>query len=459
MRCANCGANIPEGMMICPDCCTEVQIVPDYNPLDDMLAREVRGSVAGTTRTINSDELRRYRRDRNQGYGSSTRVMGQGELDSIRSEYVRNQNLRRTNYIYTEQNTGRSQRATANLRNTTSIQTRNGMRNQATVRQDTEALRRKEAEERKRQQMLRKKKKRQQRIKYICAVLVFIAVVAGAAALMLYQNSYEGVVKKGYNSLSMEEYSAAEKYFNKAAAKDPKKAEAYVGLAEVYARQNDLDMAENIYLNAIDSYPENVELYKAGIEFYIETEQEDKISGLLDGCSELVLAELSEYVAKAPEFSLEEGSYEEVQQVSLSGDGKIYYTDDGTEPSEKSNLYKEPILLNEGTVIIKAICINEKGIPSLSTAKTYTVNLPIADAPAVSPSTGQYSSATQITIEVPEGYTAYYTTDGTTPTAASNLYTGPVEMPAGQTTFSAVLLNKTSGKLTNVTTRSYLLEY
>ena len=46
MRCTHCGANIPDDQLICPVCGAEVQIVPDYNPLEDVLAREVKGSVA-----------------------------------------------------------------------------------------------------------------------------------------------------------------------------------------------------------------------------------------------------------------------------------------------------------------------------------------------------------------------------------------------------------------------------
>ncbi len=33
--------------MICPICGAEVQIVPDYNPLDDVLAQEVKGICRG----------------------------------------------------------------------------------------------------------------------------------------------------------------------------------------------------------------------------------------------------------------------------------------------------------------------------------------------------------------------------------------------------------------------------
>lgn len=424
MRCANCGADIPEGMMICPDCCTEVQIVPDYNPLDDVLAREVRGSVAGTTRQINTREVRTYRGNTRRSTGNSTRVLNQSELSKIRSSSNRAGDRRR----------------------------------QATGHQNTEAIRRREAEERRRQKMLWKKKQRQKRIKIVLFMLVFVLAVVGACGVMLYQNSYDGIVKKGYNSLQLGEYSAAKKYFNKAIAKNQQKAEAYTGLSEVYIEQKDLGKAENVFLKAIESQPDNTGLYKAAVAFYVDTEQLDKISSLLNGCSDIVLTELDEYVSEAPEFSLEEGTYTEVQEVSLTGEGDIYYTTDGSEPTKNSTLYEEPILLNEGTTTIKAVCINKKDIKSLISKKRYVVSLPIADAPAVTPSTGQYSTPTQIVISVPEGYTAYYTLDGSTPTAASKLYTEPIDMPAGQTTFSAVLLSKT-GKLTSVTKRSYLLEY
>ena len=51
----------------------------------------------------------------------------------------------------------------------------------------------------------------------------------------------------------------------------------------------------------------------------------------------------------------------------------------------------------------------------------------------VSPSTGQYDTDTKISIVVPDGYTAYYTTDGSTPDEDSEEYTDPISMPEGTT--------------------------
>ena len=52
MRCTHCNAIIPEGWMRCPRCGKDVQIVPDYNPLDDVLTQEVKGSVEDVTRQL-----------------------------------------------------------------------------------------------------------------------------------------------------------------------------------------------------------------------------------------------------------------------------------------------------------------------------------------------------------------------------------------------------------------------
>ena len=43
MRCRYCGQRIPEGELYCRHCGKEVRIVPDYNPLDDMLTAQIKG--------------------------------------------------------------------------------------------------------------------------------------------------------------------------------------------------------------------------------------------------------------------------------------------------------------------------------------------------------------------------------------------------------------------------------
>lgn len=417
MRCTRCGAIIPDDQMICPECGAEVQIVPDYNPLDDVLTREVRGSVEGATRQIQTDDIRKYQRKSGTQNGNSTRVLSQEEMDRLREK--RREQARRS---------------------------RNAGRNTELRRQQQRA-KRLEAARRKRRNLLIT----------LFVLLVLIVVVIYVA----YINSYTGVMKSGYRALQERNYETAEEYFNRAVVKDRSRAEAYIGLSEIYRDQDDLDGAEDVFLTALESQPTNTAIYQAVIDFYMDTEQQEKISVLLASCDDQgVLDAVADYVSAAPMFSLADGTYEEVQEVSITSEtgGTIYYTTDGTDPTTASTQYTEPILLQkEETTEIRAIAVNANDIPSVVSTAKYTIEFPLVDAPAVNPATGQYTEPTQITITVPEGYTAYYTTDGSTPTADSTQYTGPVDMPQNQQIiFSAVLINNNNGKATAVTTRNYI---
>lgn len=432
--------------MICPECGAEVQIVPDYNPLEDVLTREVRGSVEGATRQIRTGDLRRARRENTPRNVNSTRVLSQGEMDRIREE--RRERLRRSG-AQGRQNGSNTGRNTGSVR-----------RNTDRIRQEQEHQR-KNAEERRRQQQMKRLQAAKRRRRNFLLVLFGLLVLIGIGIYVIYQNSYTGVLNRGYRELQSGSYAQAQELFERAVRKDSSRSEAYTGLSQVYMEQDDLTGAEDVFLNALETQPSNAKLYQAVIEFYMDTEQQEKISPLLQDCEDQqVLSAVAEYVSEAPEFSLESGTYSEVQEVSLSSEtgGTIYYTTDGTDPSQSSSVYSEPILLEEeGETEIRAMAVNENGIPSVVSSGTYVIEFPIVNAPAVTPATGQYTEPTKITITVPDGYTAYYTMDGSTPTTESDKYTGPIDMPQNtQTIFSAILVNDNNGKATDVTTRNYI---
>ena len=450
MICRHCGADIPDDQMVCPRCGAEVQIVPDYNPLDDVLAREVKGSVEGATRQIQTDDIRRYRRGSSSQNVNATRVLSPGEMDRIRRD---------RSYGEQKQDADQGRRNTDELR-----RQRQTAGNVQHPRQGTGQMRRSRQNtgelKRQRQQKRLEAAKRKRRNLLITLFVILALIVAGV--VIVYQNSYTGMIRKGYNAIQSRDYAAAERYFERAVIKDKSRPEAYVGYAEIYIDQDDLDSAEEVFQDAIQTQPSNVKLYQAAIDFYMDTEQTGKISELLQNCEdETVLNAVADYISSAPEFSPEEGAFEEVQEITLTSEtgGDIYYTLDGSDPSAESGTkYTEPILLqDEGEFEIRAVAVNSKGIPSVVSSGTYTIQFPIVDAPAVTPSTGQYSQPQQITITVPDGYTAYYTMDGTTPTSSSTQYTGPVTMPENaQTIFMAILVNNNNGKATEATTRNYI---
>lgn len=456
MRCRYCGANIPDGILHCKECGGEVQIVPDYNPLEDMLAAHVKDALknshkaskggvrsranaeygnSGRTAAINAGSGRTAALGSNSG-----RMSGGIRTAALRSDSVRGAEGRtsamgsggsRTGYI----TDGRSRRYTGNT---------------AMLQEEWEAQR-KQAERRK---ALKKKKRRK-----ALSVLFFLIVTVLGILAGLFINSYAGKVYLGNRALRNGEYTKAEEYFQRAIGKDKKKAEGYAGLSKVYTAQNDVNSAEKLFLDVIEEQPENVAVYEAAFEFYLDTKQPMGIPALFKDAKSIVSEKLPDYVVHEPEFSLDDTeTYDDVQQLTLtSKEGEIRYTTDGSMPDTQSTVFTEPIQLGEGSNVIKAIVVNKEGVPSQTSEKEFTVELPVEDAPAVSPSTGQYDSERLIEIKVPEGYTAYYTIDGTDPTTASTPYKDALKMPKGETLFKAILVTK-SGRVSGITTRNYVRE-
>ncbi len=424
MRCRYCGYEIPDGILYCEKCGGEVRIVPDYNPLDDMLAAHVKEALNNTGRNGRQNEGRRR-----VNTGRTAAMGSDGRTAAMRSRDGRTAAMRAD---------GR----TAAMRS--------GTRRGNTAMMQEEAARRKQAERRK---ALKKKRRN-----VLLTLFLILAAVAGGVAA-LYFTSYAGIVYLGNRALGAGEYMKATDYFQKAISRDKTKADAYEGLSKVYIAQNDLSEAESLFLGALDKQPENAELYRAAFEFYLNTKQPMGIPSLLSSADSKILEELPEYVVSEPEFSLDDKTvFDDVQQLTItSPDGVIRYTVDGSLPDTDSTEFKEPLQLSEGTNMIKAIAVNKNGVPSQTVEKQFVIELPIEDAPAVSPSTGQYDFAQSIEVKVPDEYEAFYTMDGTDPTTASDKYTGPIEMPKGETLFKAILVTK-SGRVSGITTRNYVRE-
>ena len=77
----------------------------------------------------------------------------------------------------------------------------------------------------------------------------------------------------------------------------------------------------------------------------------------------------------APTFNPEGGEYTEAKTVTIScatENVDIFYTLDGSDPTDESNLYSEPITISE-TTTLKAIAYNADGESSEVTSATYTI--------------------------------------------------------------------------------------
>jgi hypothetical protein len=140
---------------------------------------------------------------------------------------------------------------------------------------------------------------------------------------------------------------------------------------------------------------------------------------------------------QTPVFSPAGGSFTSAQQVILS-DGTpgavIYYTTDGSVPSTSSAVYSSPISVDSGTVKISALAQAPGYNASSVGSATYTINLPATANPTFSPGTGTYTSSQSVTIaDTTVGATIYYTTNGSTPTTSSPIYSSAVSVTANTT--------------------------
>lgn len=169
MRCRRCGAEMPEGALRCEECGAEIRIVPDYNPLDDVLAAQVKGAIDGSDTPLDDYD-----------YQTST-------IPTAR----RNSGTRG----------GQSSRRTSSgQRRTSSGQRRPG---------EDRSRRQLTPQEERRRRVARKKalkKKKRKRALLLTGIFLVILVIAG---LIMYQFSYNGYVKKGYKALSSKDYTEA----------------------------------------------------------------------------------------------------------------------------------------------------------------------------------------------------------------------------------------------------------
>lgn len=152
--------------------------------------------------------------------------------------------------------------------------------------------------------------------------------------------------------------------------------------------------------------------------------------------------------AKTPVFSPAAGTYNASMNVTISTitDGAtIHYTTNGSDPTTSSPVYTSPVNVNR-TTTLKAIAVKE----GLDNSNVGTAEYELRPAkPTFNPAGGVYTSVQNVTIVPPvceHPVTVHYTIDGSTPTAASPVYTSPITINSA-TTLKAIAVTDAEGWL------------
>jgi sugar lactone lactonase YvrE len=139
--------------------------------------------------------------------------------------------------------------------------------------------------------------------------------------------------------------------------------------------------------------------------------------------------------AATPTFSVAAGTYTSAQTVTISdatAGATIYYTTNGTTPTTSSSVYSGPITVSSSETL-EAIATASGYSTSPVASSAYTITLPAA-TPTFSLAAGPYTSSQTVTIsDATAGATIYYTTNGTTPTTSSSVYSGPITVSSSET--------------------------
>lgn len=291
---------------------------------------------------------------------------------------------------------------------------------------------------------------------------IFIAAAIWGAWSLYSYNSEEYQADRGAYYVRLAKYDRAVSCYNRALELDSGNIDLMFSLAEVYLLKNNRIEYEyllrDIARNPAASTEQLESAYGKLIAIYRAREDYQTINDLLlSSDSERILLIYQNYIARVPEFSIKEGYYASIQPLTLTafGTGKIYYTMDGTQPTENSAIYTAPIILEKGDYLISAYFVNDKGISSDIVTKEYHIEIDEIPAPDVSVLSGEYNFPINIEVSGEEGE-IYYTMDGSVPTYSSSAYTGPIPMPLGRSTFKfAQIVNGVTGLIAE---RSYQLQ-
>lgn len=285
-------------------------------------------------------------------------------------------------------------------------------------------------------------------------LLIFIAFVSVIAiALSIFAAieisgyfSYDKQLNKAKLEYENGDYASAVSTLKHVTSLKEDNEEASLLLAKAYYNLNNFDAANAVYFELIDKNPDNLGYYDKIIDCYDAEGDNKAINDLIININNPDLLEkYSEYIAKDPVFSFDEGEYTNPDYLAIAAgyDGKIYYTIDGSAPSADSLVYEKAIELPIGVTTVSAIFINNKGIESNVITKTYDVLPANPDPPQISLAGGEYSVPELICVDnIPQGVTVYYTNNNQSPDTDSYDYTMPMLMPIGKSTYKFISINE-----------------
>ena len=188
----------------------------------------------------------------------------------------------------------------------------------------------------------------------------------------------EKYLARGEEALAQSDLTTALEYFEKCLEQDPKESKARLRAVEIYRAQGNYRMAEKLLNDGLSLQPRYEEYYRQMV--YLLTEQNRVAEALayLDGITATyIVVKLNEERPASLSASPQPGVFSQAVNVSLKvpENATVYYTTDGSAPDRNSRVYTPgtTIRVEKGTVNLRAVAINDAGMPSEEYDVSYRV--------------------------------------------------------------------------------------
>ncbi len=209
----------------------------------------------------------------------------------------------------------------------------------------------------------------------VCLVLgaLIFGIVALATGAI---GSHDQLLSHGDAAFAAGNYEKAAGHYEQALNAQEGSVEARIGLCKAYEMLGKYAQMEETAMRGVTLSP-------ATYEFYAYKIKAMALRGDIDGAYEFMSQITNEHVLLKVDrnkpgevaFSVEAGTYGEPITVELSANegATIYYTNDGSNPSVKSNIYSEPFKVEHGTLTLRGFAMSQAGLISAPFEVTYVV--------------------------------------------------------------------------------------
>lgn len=337
----------------------------------------------------------------------------------------------------------------------------------------------------------RKSHKRLLTVVFVILLITLFVASAGSYILLGTENGQRLMATWGWSIANTDAYVTLgrelleQAYFSRslemlsvAIEREPDNVDALILMGQAYTELGRTEEAVAIYESLIHEIaPAHPSAYRNLIKIYQQQGYNAEALALMKTASlhanstQEFDVMLREYTPESPTLSHMEGRYNAEIDVTIAiPEGEtVYYSVDGTDPSESGLVYTEgtKIHVPEGKMTVKAIGFTENGMPSEQVTANYTVIIPTPAAPKANYASGVYKKAPKVSLrpgsedkkENDMIVAIYYTLDGRQATTESTLYDPdhPIQLPIGDSRLRAIAV-ASNGKISYEMNVTYKVE-